>query len=219
MTTHRTDTRARGMTLVEIVIALAILGMMAALALGGVRLGVRTWETVGQRVEIESHSQIVRAFLRRTLSQATPVLEPGADGRRPRLVFDGEPESLSLVAPLADHLGLGGLQRLELTVEEMGVEAGYRLAMMRSLYYPPGEDGEARPEGEPERHVLIVGAARIRFAYLRELESGARDWSDRWTDEPNLPAAIRLSVEPGRNRLPEPDIIVPVRLTMATARP
>lgn len=205
------------MTLVEIVIALAILGMMAALALGGVRLGVRTWETVGQRVETESHSQIVRAFLRRTLSQTTPVLEPGTE-RRPRPVFSGDTESLTLVAPLADHLGLGGLQRLEFVVEDMGPDDGYRLVMTRTLYYPPREDGETQADDEPERHVMLEGAARIRLGYLRELENGVREWTGRWTDEPGLPSAIRLAVEPARDRLPEPDLIVPLRLTMVAGR-
>ncbi|UCH75169.1 MAG: prepilin-type N-terminal cleavage/methylation domain-containing protein [Rhodospirillales bacterium] len=211
------ERRTRGMSLVEIVIALAILGIMATLSLGGLRLGVRTWETVGQRVETESHDQIVRAFLRRTLSQATPVLEAGAD-RQPRSLFAGDAESLSLIAPLAEHLGLGGLQRLDFEVEDSGGSSGSRLVLVRVPYVPSGGDPGAASEQEPERHVLIEDAARIRFDYLRERESGAREWTGSWTDEPTLPLAVRLIVEPGAGRLAPPELIVPLRVTMVTGR-
>jgi len=206
--------RTRGMTLVEMLIALAILGMMAALALGGLRLGVRTWETVGQRVETESRTQIVRAFLRRTLSQATPVLEPSERGQ-PRLRFAGDEESLSLVAPLADYLGLGGLQRLDLAIEDMGADDGRRLVLTRTPYEPTGGDAE---EDEPERHVLLEGAARIRFDYLRDSGDGGRDWTGSWADEPKLPLAVRLTVETPGHRPPWPDLIVPLRITAASGR-
>lgn len=219
MTTESVRSCPRGMTLVEVVIALAILGMIATLALGGLRLGVRTWETVGQRVETESHAQIVRAFLRRTLAQATPVLEIGTD-RKPRPVFRGDGESLSMVAPLAEYLGLGGLQRLEFGVEDQGRNDGYRLVMTRALYYPPRSDSEKQPnEGEkPERHVLIEDAARIEFEYLRDLGDGQREWSGQWTGETEMPLAIKLAVEPLSERVPASDLVVPLRITMAKGR-
>ena len=213
--------RMRGITLVEIVIALAILGMMATLALGGLRLGVRTWETVGQRVETESRTQIVRAFLRRTISQATAVLEADADGR-PRPLFAGDSEALLMVAPLADHLGLGGLQRIQLTVEDAGGAAdGQLLVLTRTLYHPPGgKDGDnAAAADEPERHVLLEAAAKFRFDYLRDSGDGGREWTGRWTDEPKLPVAVRLTVETEDRRPPWPDIVVPLRITAVTGRP
>lgn len=207
----------RGITLVEIVIALAILGMTAMLALGGVRLGVRTWETVGARVETESHTQIVRGFLRRTLSQATPVLETDSD-RRPLPLFAGGGDSLVLVAPLADHIGLGGLQRLELSVEDVGHGDGRRLVLTRTPYHRADDDGGVPFDAEPERHVLIDGAARIEIDYLRESDGGARSWTASWRDELMLPLALRLSIEPPEGGRAWPELIVPLRLTGVTGR-
>lgn len=219
MTTDHARSLPRGMSLVEVVISLAILGMIATLALGGLRLGVRTWENVGQLVETDSHEQIVRAFLRRTLAQATPVLEVGAD-RKPRPVFRGDGESLSMIAPLAEYLGLGGLQRLEFGVEEQGRDDGYRLVMTRALYYPPRSDSETQPnEGEePERHILIEDAARIELEYLRDQGDGQTEWSGQWISETEMPLAIRLAVEPLSDRAPASDLVVPLRITMATGR-
>ncbi len=219
MTTGCDPARARGVSLVEMVIALAILGMMGTLALGGLRLGVRTWETVGQRVETESRTQIVRGFLRRTLSQATAVLEADSDGR-PHPLFAGDGESLLLVAPLADYLGLGGLQRLELTVEDMGGDDKRRLVLTRTPYHAPDREagGDAAAAGEPERHVLLEGVDGIRFDYLRDSGNGGREWSGRWADEPKLPLAVRLTVETPERRPPWPDLVVPLRITAVSGR-
>jgi general secretion pathway protein J len=216
MKTFRTPARVRGLTLVEMMVALAILGMMATVALGGLRLGVRTWETVGQRVETESRAQIVRSFLRRTLSQTTAVLEAGTNNR-PRPLFDGDGESLSLVAPLADHLGLGGLQRLELRVEDMRSDDGGRLVLTRVPYDPQGSEGVSADE--PERHVLLDGLEAARFDYLRDPGDGTREWSGSWADEPKLPLAVRLSVETRDGQRPWPDLVVPLRLTAVSGRP
>lgn len=209
--------RMRGITLVEMIIALAILGMMATLALGGLRLGVRTWDTVGHRVETESRTQIVRAFLRRTLSQATAVLEAG-DRRQPRALFEGGRESLTLVAPLAEYLGLGGLQRLELTVEDQGDAGQRQLVLIRTPYLPSGDDAVGASDDEPERHVLLKGAAEIRFEYLRDAGDGTREWMGRWMDEPTLPVAVRLIVETPEPRPPWPELVVPLRITAITGR-
>lgn len=211
--------RMRGITLIEMLIALAILGMMATVALGGLRLGVRTWETVGTRVETESHRQIVRSFLRHSLTQVLAVLESSEAGQ-PRALFTGDSDSLSLVAPLGDHLGLGGAQSLRLAVEEMRDGDTRQLVLERTLYHPPGSDSgaDSAAGGEPERHVLIEGAARIRFDYLRGTDTGGRDWTARWADEPTLPVAIRLSVESDDGRPPWPDLIVPLRVTAVMGR-
>lgn len=219
MMTGCSPARARGVSLIEMVIALAILGMMGTLALGGLRLGVRTWETVGQRVESESRTQIVRAFLRRTLSQATPVLQVEAEGR-PHPLFAGGGESLLLVAPLADYLGLGGLQRLELTVEDMDGGDKRRLVLTRTPYHAPDREagGDAAAADEPERHVLLEGVNEIQFDYLRDTGDGGREWAGSWADEPKLPLAVRLTVETQERRPPWPDLVVPLRITAVTGR-
>ena len=208
--------RSRGISLVEMLIALVILGMMAALSLGGLRLGVRTWETVGQRVGTESRERIVRTFLRGALSQAMAVHGTRRDGGvAPHLLFEGDEDKLSMIAPLADHLGLGGAQWIELSVEDAeDFETGRRLVLARVPFDRQGAD--AAEPGEMERHVLLEGLSAVRFSYLRISEGGAREWVGEWADEPFLPALVRLSVERQGSAPPWPPLVVPLRVTAAS---
>lgn len=205
--------RSRGVSLIEMVIALAILGMLATISLGGVRLGVRTWETVDRRVDVESRGRIVRSFLSRTLSQALPV----TDADNARALFEGGQEELSLIAPMADQLGLGGAQRIRLFLEEAaepGSPAGrWRLVLLRSLYVPAGADGDAGADPDAmERHVLLDDIAGAKFAYLRETESGAREWVGRWDGELPLPRLVRLTIDARPGAPAWPPIIAPLRI-------
>ncbi len=212
MTAAGRRARSRGVTLVEMLIALALLGMMATMALGGLRLGVRTWDTVGRRAEAESRGQIIRSFLRRTISQAVVAASVNADGK-PQMAFVGNEESLSLVVPLASHLGLGGPQSIRLSVEEADEPGkGRLLVLTRTPFYPRNI---ATGSLEVERHVLLEGLARARFAYLRVAEGGAREWVGVW-DEPTLPLLLRLTIERQGNGPSWPDLVVPLRITAAS---
>lgn len=207
--------RSRGISLVEMLIALVILGMMAALSLGGLRLGVRTWENVDQRAEAESRERIVRAFLRRTLSQAMGIEVAGViPGDIAPLLFEGNETRLALIAPLADHLGLGGAQRIELSVEDAkNFEDGRRLVLARTPFHP--QDGDDAEWPQMDRHVLLDGVSAVRFSYLRVSDDDVREWVGEWADEPSLPALVRLSVERQGPAPPWPPLVVPLRVTAA----
>ncbi len=208
--------RMRGMTLIEMVVALVILGMLAMLAMGGLRLGARTWEAVGGRAESESRERIVRLVLRRTLSQAMPVIAMDVNSQ-PHLVFSGDGDSVTLVAPLADHIGLGGLQMIRLSIED-GTDFGLNKRLV--LYRMPYDRGEvpAQPV-EPERHVLLEDLAAARFSYLEIAADGTRQWNEKTTEAPILPSVIRLSLRVRDSARLWPDIVVPLRITAGPIGP
>ena len=78
-----------GFTLMELLVALLLLGMISTMALGGVRLGARTWETVTVKAGENGRMQTVRAFLSRELAQAVPVLVTDRGGGT-RLAYEGD---------------------------------------------------------------------------------------------------------------------------------
>ena len=177
---EKTTRRMAGFTLLELLVALMLLGLISTLALGGVRLGARTWETVSQRAGENGRMQMVRAFLTRELAQAVPVYVPDG-GRERRLAYEGDRESLVFVAPLAPHFGLGGFQRLELFVDhDEDPAAGNRLILKRRQHHRA--DGLDAAGAEDEIHLLLDGIEEVRFAYRESARDGAAPWSDEWRD-------------------------------------
>ncbi|MCK5621876.1 MAG: prepilin-type N-terminal cleavage/methylation domain-containing protein, partial [Alphaproteobacteria bacterium] len=200
-----------GFTLLELLVALLLLGMISTMALGGVRLGARTWETVTAKAGANGRMQTVRAFLARELAQAVPVRVTDRGGET-RLAYEGDRESLVFVAPLAPHFGLGGFQRLELFIADNDPIAGKQLILNRRLFHR--DDAlDAAAEEDDEIHLLLDGIEEAEFAY----REGGRDggaWSSDWRDRDELPALVRLRVTfRGGRKAVWPDLLVARRIT------
>lgn len=220
--------RAAGFTLVELIIALALIGLISLLLFSGLRLGNRAWEGVEAVSERTAAPRIARNFLVRTLSQVRPA-QVTFDAEQV-LVFSGDAENLEFVAPLSEHVGTPGLYILRLSLAQ---DSTPRLVLTRWLLHPDvlegfgdipeweplgGESGPA--EGGPADEDLAAGAfgttslldgvAELEFAYfgIAEGEQEA-DWYPEWFDQPRLPLAVRVHLV--TEDQPWPDLVV--RLT------
>ena len=105
-----------GFTLVELLVALTLVGLISLVLFGGLRFGTRAWEAGTSRGEESRRVAIVQSLLRRQLSQAVLPARRSREVDAPQ-AFDGAAESIQFVAPLSAHVGFGGLYRFELAVE------------------------------------------------------------------------------------------------------
>src|SRR5581483_6888433 len=88
-----------GFTLVELLVALAIFGFLSSLVFGGVGLAIRSWTRAHDQVAGTADVWAVQGLLRRSLSGAYPALASRSAGDA-TIDFDGEPDALTLVAPM-----------------------------------------------------------------------------------------------------------------------
>lgn len=174
--------RANGFTLVEMLIALAIFGMITAAGVALLSLSVRTQETadalLGELGEIRRTSALLTA----DMAQAAPRVSRDGNGER-RPAFAGGSGSEALLLAFVrggwenwDEAHRSSLQRVE-----------YRLVdgRLQRLAFPAVDGG-----GDPVAVPVLEGVRAARLRY-RDQEGG---WRERWdpTDAAELPRAVEL---------------------------
>ena len=131
---------AHGFTLLELLAAIMLLGLLMAVLFGGLRLGARVWETADARLDASTRIQIVQDFVRQRLAAALPLeaLAPEqVQGSDFAPLFQGTAQTLRFAGLMPENLG-AGLYLMELVVVDSGeadggAESGPPLAAVRSV--------------------------------------------------------------------------------------
>ncbi len=189
--TRSTHGRSRqgqaGFTLLEMVLALVIFGMIAALVYSAFFFGHRA-VTSGERAADENqHMRLAEEMLGRQLRSAVYYFAKHDDEDVP--FFLGGPDGMTFVTSAPQSHGGTGLAvvtyRLvdgKLVIEE---RTNFRPV---DLYDPPSD-------APVERAVLLQGFSSLRFEYL-PAEERDLGWVDKWDarDEDTLPGIVRVTV-------------------------
>ena len=202
----RIQRHAGGFTLVELLVALTLFALMSVLMFGGLRFGLRAWESGGERIDEAAQVEVVQNLLRRALSQARPPWDH--EDRETLSVFSGTPDTLSFVAPLPSHSGSGGLAVFLLS--ERQNSDGASLALVWKIFRPDNLDSAAFDEDR----LLLENIGGIEFAYYGRFDaSRPPNWLDQWDGLLGLPQLIRVRVRfPPGDRRRWPDLVVAPRL-------
>jgi general secretion pathway protein J len=193
--------REAGFTLAEVLVSLALLGLVLVLLFGNLRFETQAWRAAEVRSDRTSELQTVSDLMRRQLAQAYPFYKLDES----RLDFEGGPNSVRFKAPLPAHLALGGLYDIAYSV--IADADGRRLVMARALHRP-GADGRGRER--EEQTTLIEGVEGLEMAYFGSIAADREpQWLAEWPGVLTLPSLIRLRVKfPADDARVWPDLIV-----------
>jgi general secretion pathway protein J len=191
----------RGLTLVEVVVALAVLSLIV-LALGASLRGLsQSAERVDQRAEAIDEMRVGIGFLREVLARTSRIPVPGPE---PRLLFEGGADSLAWVAVMPARFGASGRFVFRLAVEPLADGTpGLVLRFSPWLAESPGFPDWAQAESR----VLAHDVERASLAYGGE--GLAAGWQPAWTDKDRLPPRVRLDLALTAGNWPP--VVLPVR--------
>jgi len=206
----------QGFTLLELLISLTLLGLILVLLFGGLRLSVRSWDSVQKKVDNLNSVRSVESFLRREMEQIYPYRWKAAPAQR--FAFVGERNKVNFVAPLPSRIGSGGLYAVALELEQTG--NGRRLTWRHLPLDPQMQDFSAL--GATKEIVLagteLSAVDDIWLTYFgRETESAAPRWVDRWDSTVTMPQLIRIQVR-FADGSEWPDFVVAPMLTSEAPR-
>ena len=186
--------RDGGFTLLEVLIALAIVGALLGITVGGLRVALAAWQRGEDRSEAQQHARGVAVSLARTVGGAYPYQARLQAAGAQAILFRGTASRLELVTqsppfpfevPIAFTAVVVGL-------EESGERRGLVIRQ------------RALPNWDPFEQAAVVlhdpTVTRLELKYLDE--SGS--WQDEWKAEAAgaLPRAVRITLVTGTSDRP-----------------
>lgn len=180
-----------GFTLLELLVALAVFGLLLAGLSGGVRYGMLAWES---QVRLASRHEDLDA-VDRTLRHMIAVIDPGdATDAAP---FSATRDRLDFITALPDGAGTMLAQPIEAALL---VDAAHRLVLR---WRPWLHVEQLRPAAAPTETELLRGVSRLELAFWQPRGGWVAAWGS--VDLPSL-IRIRVIFPPGDPRH-WPDIV------------
>lgn len=196
----------KGFTLIEVLIAMSLLGIMMLLLFGGLRISVRNWNAGEQRIDEISQIAVVQNFFQRHLASALPEQMEISDSHKQEFTFKGSAQKLRFASALPASAARQGIQVFTVTLQEL--ESEYAVLVGIEPLYPAA----LGKSWKKEEVVLVNNVSDFSLAYFganeQEHDPG---WHDEWTDTDNLPALVKIEIS-YENGIYWPPMVIAMRL-------
>ena len=177
-----------GFTLIEVLLAVALMATIMALAYGGLRASTRAALRGEEVIANVQNMRMVHQFIRRQLNQVLPLAY--MSDAQDRITFEGESNKITFVGSMPGYLGFGGPQVQSLALEPG--DQGFDL-VLRHLPLAASEDGGL---DRTEAVVLLVGIESGQFSFQGRDELGELlEWESYWEQVETPPESISLELD------------------------
>lgn len=195
----------RGFTLVEVLVAMALLSLVMLGLLTAMRSFAQSETRIDERIRIDDEMRVSERFLRAVLSAVSPRQRSTPAGAPKEVDFAGAADALRWIGVMPARHGAGGLYRFHLYARPASGEAPAAL-MLEFFPYVPGFEAPIDPAAVQQRPMAsAIGELRLRY---QDDQAAGEPWLDEWPHADRLPRRIGLSVASASH--PWPEMIVAV---------
>lgn len=182
--------RGRGFTLIEVLLATALLAAGLALAFATVRAATVTAQRGEQLSQRSERMRAVEGFLRRRIASALPIGFETLPDTGEQIRFIGQPTRMRFVADLPDYLGRGGPHLHDVELFDAG--DARRLAVSFTMV----GGAQLLPERQPRPpETLAADLSEVRFRYRGlDEENALGEWQDEWESPGQLPLQVSIEI-------------------------
>ncbi len=177
-----TTTREAGFTLLELLVAVTLLGLLTIVLYGSLHFGVQVWARSEDALDSTNRIRDVRTMLARDLTHAYPLLV-STDSVHAHIDFDGAADSVTFLAP--DEAMPGALDRVQIKLEANAADTDF---MRRSTL-------ELSTRSDQRTTVLLRHVKGLSFSYYG-LDPGEAqpNWRREWRNKTRLPLLIDIRI-------------------------
>jgi len=184
---HHSLSAARGFTLVEVILALALTATLLGLLSTGVYVVAQDWNRNADQLDRHLDEALAILQIDRALHGAFPHGYADPESLTRYVYFVGEDDYLSWVSTVSPQRQPG------LTAWELfNTEEGVQLSLAPAFSDYPGDRLE---ESEPQ---LILPDYTVSFSYLYQELDETRQWRDDWfgEEQQSLPLGVYVRFRP-----------------------
>lgn len=200
--------RSPGFTLIEVLIAITLLGIMVVLLFSSLRIAAESWDA-GESKTIEVNKKaVVYQFFKRQLSGIKPLpmysdAQQAENTEPPGQAFQGLPQSLRFVSSMPSAAARKGLQLFTVGLDSK------EPSTLKVALSPYQQDSPQTPE----QVVLLKNVKNFQIRYFGIMDqSDEALWQDEWQETEILPKLIKISITLEDNSF-WPDMIFAVKIT------
>lgn len=172
-----------GFTLLELLVAISLLGLLSLVLWGGLRFGTQIWRTSDDGMKEGNRIRVVQSELTRMISGAYPAYEQ-ADASHAGIAFDGGAHRLQFLAPDPSSPGAMSVVTLEQATDARDT---VMRAVARAELATQSDSGTSR--------VLLRGLKSLDFSYFgSDSPQDESSWRAEWKDRTRPPELVRIKV-------------------------
>jgi prepilin-type N-terminal cleavage/methylation domain-containing protein len=186
-----------GFSLAELLVSLALLGLISALIAVGLGAGNKIWSRSEEIAQAQRLQFEAEAGLTRLLSGLEPLRQPNSK----TIGFKGSLDSLEGIVTLPAYIGLGGLYRLRLFLDRNEHQLALFLAAEGK-----GQSGQGEPTA------IAAGVEHIEIRYFGAKGGGQEAWYSSWENEERLPKLLAFKIKPLKPEQVWPEFMIAARL-------